>query len=780
MVMNYKAGSGDLKNWIVEETCFDSATQAKCEVIMSQGNGYLGSRSATEEQYVGQVRNLFVSGTFNKFDTHEVTELPNAADVSALEIYIDGERFHLEHGETKTYSRRLNLKNGELTREITWLSEQEKLIKLTFRRFISLQCLHLIATQVDITAIDCNAKIEIRSGIDAQQSNSGAQHFHEGDKRVYHKRYLELLQQTTESNIDFVFICAHRHFIDEEEVIIEPTLAMERRQVWANTSINLMAGKTLTVEKLSVVHTSRDKSFDNPQYQLQALRDFALTNLKKLSKYRFDQLLAESAVEWDKRWDKMGIEIEGNDFDQLAVRFAHYHLQVFTPMHDPRFGIAAKGLSGEGYKGHSFWDTEVFMLPFFIYTMPDVARNLLEYRYLTLPGARRKAADNGYLGAQYPWESALTGDEETPVCGAVDIVTGKSTKIWSGFIEQHITGDITYALWQYYNITGDQQFMDEMGYEIMFETATFWSSRLEWLEDRNQWGICNVIGPDEYKEHVDNNAFTNYMAAQNITLAIRYYDDLKAHNQTLLNKLIIKIDLEMARMQWLERVDNIYIPQPREEDDVIPQDDSYLSKEIIDLSKYKQQTNVGSIFQDYNLDQVNNIQVSKQADLMVLFLMLEDKFEQKVKLANWHYYEPKTLHDSSLSLSTHSVLASDIGSKSLAYDLFGRAARIDVGTNMKSSDHGIHAASLGGMWQCIVYGFGGVRMLGGELRINPHLPANWNRLRFPLCWQGERLDICIEGTTLTIKRPEFNAKALHIEIAGKAVIIETAEASFNV
>ncbi|GAM66734.1 maltose phosphorylase [Vibrio sp. JCM 19236] len=487
MYMNYSAGTGELKNWIVEETAFDSALQGKCEVVMSQGNGYMGARSATEEKYVGQTRNLFVSGTFNKFDQDEVTELPNAADMSAIEIFIDGRRFHLESGEVKDYSRRLNVKNGELTREFVWTNTEGKSFAMRFRRFISQANLHLMAFDVNVTALNADAKVEIRSGVDAQLSNSGAQHFHEGEKRIYDKRYIELLQRTTESNVDFVFLTSHRYFVDGQQADIDPGLQMDRRKVWLNINQDVSVGQTFGVEKVGVVHTSRDKQFDHAEYQLQDLRDHALTNLKQNADRSFDELLGESAKVWDERWANMSIAIEGSEFDQLAIRFAQYQLNIFTPMHDSRFGIGAKGLSGEGYKGHSFWDTEVFMLPFFIYTMPEVARNLLEYRFKTLGGARKKAADNGYQGAQFPWESALTGEEVTPVWGAVDIITGKSTKIWSGFIEQHITCDITYALWQYYQITGDQKFMDDMGYEIMFDTATFWTSRLEWLEDRNMW-----------------------------------------------------------------------------------------------------------------------------------------------------------------------------------------------------------------------------------------------------------------------------------------------------
>ena len=421
-----------------------------------------------------------------------------------------------------------------------------------------------------------------------------------------------------------------------------------------------------------------------------------------------------------------------------------------TPKHDSRMGIGAKGLTGEGYKGHSFWDTEVFILPFYIYSNPKVARSLLKYRYLGLEGARLKAKENGYMGAMYPWEAAWPSDGEvTPVWGAVDIVTGKQTKIWSGFIEQHITSDIANAVWQYYIITDDQEFMNKYGYEIIFETANFWSSRLEYNEEFDYYEINEVIGPDEYKEHVNNNAFTNYMAMHNFKLAIKYANELIDRNDEVFESLENKYRISNLKNDWKEKIEKIYLPIPNK-DLVIPQDDSYLSKEVIDLTKYKNHANVATLFKDYSLDQVNEMQISKQADIVILFYLLEDLFSNEVKIANFNYYEPKTMHDSSLSLSTHSIIANDLGNKEIAYDLFKRATRIDMGQNLDSSNHGIHSASLGGIWQCIVMGFGGVRMLGEKLRINPNLPDKWSNLEFPMYWKGELLHVSLTKERLKI------------------------------
>lgn len=784
----YTYGENELKNWIVKETNFDSNYLGKCEAIMSLGNGYLGIRSALEESYVGETRNLFVSGTFNRFHDSEVTELPNAADITKLDIKINGESFNLLTGTIKKYSRRLNIKNGELTREIIWENSKGAKYELIFKRFVSLNDLHLTAAKVEITPLDEDSLITITSGIDGQQTNSGTQHFYEGEKRFHDKKYIELVQTTIESEIDFVFNTTHNIYINGNQEICNSKMKIDRRSIHEINSITLKKGEKLKFEKFSLIYTNRDFEFSSKdlkydgkysskQLRLNILNEIRLSSLNKIKIYsgkKYNDLLNESAKKWNEKWDIYNIDIEtDNNFDQLALRFAIYHLIVMTPAHDSRYGIGAKGLSGEGYKGHSFWDTEIFILPFFSYTDPAIARKLLEYRYNTLEGARKKAAENGYEGAMYPWESAWMNDGEvTPIWGSVDIVNGKATKILSGFIEQHITSDIAFAVWQYYMITKDEEFMENYGYEILLDTAKFWASRLEWKEANDRYEICNVIGPDEYKEHIDNNAFTNYMAKWNIDLAIKYYDDLKENKKEIFSKLNEKLGLEKVYLNWKDVSDKIYIPVPDEKTLLIAQDDTYLKKEIIDLTKYKNQENVGSIFQDYNLEQVNNIQVSKQADIMTLFYLLENKFSYEVKKANWDYYEPKTLNDSSLSLSTHAILANDISDTELAYALFEKASQIDLGTNMKTSDEGIHAASFGGLWQSAVCGFGGVRMLEGKLRINPKLPSNWNNMKFSIKWHNVNLNIEISKENITVKRKDnFNEK-LEFEVFGKIYNLE--------
>jgi hypothetical glycosyl hydrolase len=773
--MKYNTGSGSLENWLITESQFSPDHLGKCETIFSLGNGYMGQRATTEERYSQETRNLFVTGTFNKFAHNEVTELPNAADVLWMDFKFNGQLFNLERGKIHSYHRTLNLKEATITREVTWEAPKGERFQLSFHRFISLDDLHVIGQQVEITPLDGDATLSLLSGINGQMTNSGAAHFIEGEKRLYDNEYLQMIQTTTESNIDFIFHAIHSFTIDNKEIQPKRHICMDRRQVFFDyEGLEIKKGTTLTIEKLSTVFTSRDRYWLDTDYTIEELKKNSLAHGRKIHAQGYATLLEHHKNAWrEKVWNKVPITItSSNNMDQLAIRFAQYHLTVMTPAHDNRMNIGAKGFTGEGYKGHTFWDTEIFMLPYYTYTNPQVARSLLEYRYLSLPGAHKKAKENGYVGAMFPWESAWLDDGEvTPVWGAANVVTGESMKIWSGFIQYHITSDIAFATWQYYQITGDEDFMLRYGYELILDTAKFWASRLEWNEEKQEYHINDVIGPDEYKEHVDNNAFTNYAAHWNIKKAMEYYHLLGEYHQDLFNKLNEKLDLDKTYKAWVDKLDKIYLPQPGKEDLIVPQDDTYMSLETIDLTKYKEQDHVGGIHRDYNTDQVSKIQVSKQSDIMILFYLLEDLFTQDVKRANWEYYEPKTLHDSSLSLSTHCILANDLGDEEMAYELFLKIHGIDLGPNMKTSDHGIHAASLGGIWQSVVNGFGGVRMLNGKLRISPKLPKTWSRLTFEINWQGDILEVDVSKKDLIITKKTQVNKSIALTVYDKEVTL---------
>ena len=351
-------------------------------------------------------------------------------------------------------------------------------------------------------------------------------------------------------------------------------------------------------------------------------------------------------------------------------------------------------------------------------------------------------------------------------------MTGEPIPILTGRLEQHITADVAFGVWLYYTVTGDRDFMDRYGWEILLETARFWASRAEWNEAEQRYEICDVIGPDEYKDHVSNNAYTNYMAANNIRLGLRTMDLLDAEGGTAAERLRAQFDFSAVRKELCRVLDSLYLPQPNE-DGIIPQFDGYFSLKHIDLAPYRNAGNVGAIYNDYNQDQICTFQVHKQADTVVLLMLMEDLFPNEIRKINYDFYEARTLHDSSLSKSTHCVLAADLGESETAYRFFKGCGEVDFGPNMRTSDAGIHTASMGGIWQCAVYGFGGVRVAGENLHITPKLPSAWQSLSFPLIWRGQHLQVSVTRETVTVHNS--GKQDISITVNGTGVQIHAEE-----
>ncbi|WP_426350402.1 glycoside hydrolase family 65 protein [Alloiococcus sp. CFN-8] len=778
-ILKYNSGSGVLKNWIIEESAFNAEFLGKCEAIFTQGNGYLGVRNALEERYTKEKRNMFASGTFNKATEGEVTELPNLPDITEISLYINGHRFNLEAGKIEAYSRRLNLKTGEVVRKVLWTSPQDDTVELKFRRFVSLSNEHIIGGALEITPINSDIDLTIISGINGEMTNSGASHFKGGTRRIHENKYLEYTAETTEGKLYIGVFSTHN--ISSDETSIEPV--MKRRGVSLKHSVKVKKGEKLKFEKLSCVYTTRDMGYinNNLEEALEKVKSDGLSLLKDIENKGYKSLLAENNNSWEAYWNQVDIRINSRDpFDQLSIRFALYHLNIMANKKDNRVGIGAKALSGEGYKGHSFWDTEIFILPFYTFTLPEAARILLEYRYKNLYGARLKAKEYGYEGAMYPWESAWIDDGEvTPLTAGIDVVKGTPIDVLTGKLEHHITADIVYGLWQYYMTTGDKAFMEEYGYEVLFDTALFWSSRLEYNEVLDRYEINDVIGPDEYKEHIDNNAFTNYMAHHNMKLALKVMKELKESNEKLYDKLNRKLDLQYIHEKVSTVVDKLYLPKENEEG-IIPQNDQFLNLKELDIRKYKESDEVMGIYLDYNPEQLNEYKVSKQGDLVMLMYLLGEHFSRESKLKNYKYYESYTLHDSSLSKCVHSIMAADLDLLQEAYSLYKGSATIDLGPYMKSSDEGIHSASIGGIWQSVVMGFGGVRVIGNTLNINPKLPPSWESLSYPLIWKGNKLNIHVDTKEISIENKGQEAvilmvdkRIVTVEGEGKEVMLVT-------
>ena len=758
----------EYKGTVIKECFFDRKNIKKFEAIFTQGNGYLGIRNALEEHYVGEIRDTFITGTFNKASKEEVTELPNIADASAVKIIVDGEEFSLTEGKICFYERSLDLTTGESVRSIKWESPKGIKLDLIFRRFVSLDNEHIFVQKVELFC-DKNANIIIESGIDGSVTNSGAMHFEDIQRRVEEGRYMEYIAKTTQSNVKIIqgAVCS----LNKEASAIP---VMGRRTLANRYSIKIKANEKLEFEKKSIFFSERDKEYAHlkGKNRFDEIKRESAKLIRELEAQSYNELFKRSEAKWQDYFEKSKIDIGTDDiYVKTSINFALYHLRIMVKTDDNRVGIGAKALSGEGYKGHSFWDTELFILPYFTYTHPEIARTLLEYRYHNLYGARLKAKEHGYEGAMYPWECAWVDDGEvTPLYMGADIVTGEITKVWTGLIEHHITADIVYAIDHYYKVTNDIDYMEKYGYEIIFEAALFWASRLEYIADKDRYEIRNVIGPDEYKEHVDNNAYTNYMAAYAMRLAIKKFEYLKNNNKVLFDALDSKLDLKYIKECIEKRLPKLYLPLP-DADGIIPQSDTFLGLKKLDISKYKNSDEVLGIYNDYNTKQLNEYMVSKQSDTVMLLYLFRDLFDHETRKKNFVFYEDKTLHDSSLSKSTHAILANEFDFEEMSYKLFKGAISVDLGANMKSSDEGIHSASIGGIWAAFVFGFGGTNIDDKGLNINPCLPVNWDFLEFPLVYQGTRLRVRVEkDNQVSVRR--LDGKSVEIYIKGEKQLIK--------
>jgi trehalose/maltose hydrolase-like predicted phosphorylase len=428
--------------------------------------------------------------------------------------------------------------------------------------------------------------------------------------------------------------------------------------------------------------------------------------------------------------------VEGDREAQEALRFAIYHLNSSARPGDPSVSIAARGLTGDGYLGHVFWDTDLFMLPFYTFTRPATARSLLEYRFRTLPAAQQKAQRLGFRGALYAWESTDTGEEATPPY-AID-PHGEVIAIRNGDLEQHVSSAVAYGTWQYWQATRDVEFLHDVGAEILLETARFWASRAQ-REDDGLFHIRGVIGPDEYHEAVDDNAYTNYLARWNLERGLETAGLLSKRWPGRWQELKAKLALGELEIEDRRNVAaSLFLPlEP--ESGLIEQFSGYLGLEDIDMASFETRTAPMDVL--LGTQRTRRSQVIKQADVLMLMALLPEAFPQAIKERNFDYYEPRCGHGSSLSPPIHALVAAHLGRLDLAERYFHQTAAIDLSDSMGNSAAGLHLGALGGLWQAAVFGFGGLRPHQNGLEINPRLPASWLSLRFPLRWRARRLTV---------------------------------------
>ena len=722
-------------DWTLTESQFDPEQLHSRETVFTIGNGYLGTRGSFEEGYPHALPTTLVHGLYDDVPV-VYTELVNCPDWLSLIVIVNGERFRLDRGEIINYERQLDLRCGLLTRSLRWRSPKGKTLDLRFERFASFSDLQVLGLRCQITAIDFKGTIEVQASINGYSDNQGFNHWEQLDQGKIEKESdrpsssegIWLQVRTRGSRIE-LGMAAKLAVID-----VEANLQMTNTPGYptAIATFNVTNGQTISIEKIVTLFTS---------LETENLVQSAQDKLMQLPSY--EKLLEAHRQAWVSVWEHSDIEIGGNVQAQLAVRYNLFQLLIAAPPNNDRVSIPAKTLSGLGYRGHIFGDTEIFILPFFIFTQPAIARNLLTYRYRTLNGARRKASDSGYKGAMFAWESAATGDEVTPLWSMPNDPYAKAVRIWCRDREIHLSADIAYAVWQYWQATGDDLWLRDHGAEIILDTAIFWMSRLEWNANLERYELCGVIGADEYHEQVNNNTFTNGMVQWHLEKAVAVHDWLQQNFPDRFTELAQNLQLTSEQLlKWKETIAQIYISynQENQEPTVIEQCDGFFQLKDIDLSTYEPRDR--SIQAILGMDATNESQVLKQPDVLMLLYLMRDNPEFSDRhdwlQKNWNYYAPRTdsTYGSSLTSAIHAIVAANLGAVSEANHHFLRAAMVDLEDNRGNTPDGIHAASAGGIWQAVVFGFGGIQLKDNQPVANPHLPTSWTYLKFKLQWHN--------------------------------------------
>ena len=712
----------DSTGWNILESDFSSEKLHSQETVFTIGNGYLGTRGSFEEGYPGEQAATLIHGIFDDAPI-VTTELVNCPSWLQLIIRIDGEPFRLDRGEILQYDRRLNLRVGLLTRMVHWRSPAGHEFKIRFERFCSLADQHLLALRCHITSINFEGTIEIESGFEQTPTTVDVSHWKTLNAGVL-DQIAWLSTQTLQSGLQLGLAAKLQITNENGSVPVRHRVEDYTNAPSLLASVSIHPDSSISIEKIVSVYTSRETELPLA---------IALRRLSTAPCYK--TLFAAHITAWALAWQNCDILIEGDLNAQISARYNLFQLLIAVPCHDDRVSIPAKTLSGFAYRGHIFWDTDIFIVPVFTFTQPHLARNLLTYRYHTLPGARQKAQEAGFEGAMFAWESADTGREVTPRW--VPGKNGESIRIWCGDIEIHINADIAYAAWHYWKHTGDDAWMRDYGAEIIFDTAKFWGSRVEWNSEQQCYEINDVIGPDENHDHVNNNVFTNAMVQWHLRSAITLWDWLARSYPEIATRLQRDLDLTRDRFSFWNNISDRIRINFDPETCLLEQFDGFFQRTDVNLAEYEPRSR--SMQAILGIEPTNQTQILKQPDALMLMYLLREQFDQKTLRSNWDYYTPRTDHNygSSLGPAIHAILACDLDQSAEAYHHFMRAAMVDLEDVRGNAAEGIHAASAGGVWQAIVFGFGGVRLTEFGPVACPNLPPGWTRLKFRIVWRNQ-------------------------------------------
>ncbi|MFD3261208.1 glycoside hydrolase family 65 protein [Paenibacillus lentus] len=799
-------------NWIIREKGYDKQRVTTNGNKFMIGNGYMGYRGTLEEYGRFELTATTLAGLYDQVGDNW-REPVNAPNGLFTQVFCDGELLSVLSSGPLEHVQELDIRHAVHRRRTVFRTpgSASGRITLSAERFCSAERLHLIVSKISVQCSE-DQELLIRTGIDGDVWDINGPHL-EGLTGSEAEGSLLLAGRTQELHVPVAvaegLVCvpgeaaadalaqgkmpapvekrpgdkaavgseaearARAGVRGEVEgkvnVGSESTTEVGAGFAYREIRLHCLAGETYTFYKYVSVSTGLDGG---------AVSQAALKCSREAAECGYDALLREHAESWEQKWSRSDVVIEGDEEAQLALRYSLYQLHIISPGHSEKLSIPARGLSGQVYKGAVFWDTEMFMLPFFLYTQPEVARNLLMYRVHTLDGAKRKAAEYGYEGAFYAWESQETGNDACTLFNVNDVFTGRPMRTYFRDKQIHISADVAYGIWQYYRFTGDDSILLDGGVEVVWECARFFYSYAYFNPGKLRYEILDVTGPDEYHERVNNNAFTNEMVKKCLSITLEALDYLKGKRPKRYDALISRSVVTPEQIQ--EMHDLLYVQQPDPSSRLIEQFDRYYKLEDVSLPELKSRMLNPHEYLGGGNGLATTTQILKQADVVLLLHLFGEQYDRDTKRANWEYYEPRTEHGSSLSSCIYALVAADIGIPDWGYPYFMRTATIDLTGESKQYVGdlyigGTHPAANGGAWMAAVLGFAGLRFDGKTVRIKPSLPEKWRSVEIPLHLLNQSYRVRVGQEEITVEALAENAGSLEFQLGDHIVFVRPGE-----
>jgi maltose phosphorylase len=752
--------------WQIVEEGFDPHLNKVSESVFSIGNGRMGQRANFEEEYSGEtLRGSYVAGVYYPDKTRVgwwkngypeyFAKVLNAPNWIGIHISIDNQKLDLAKCKVESFRRVLDMKTGLLSRTFTASFADGKKVSVSSKRFCSMANGEVGAIRYAITPLNFSAKTTCSIYVDADVVNKDSNYDEKFWEEVSREASEGKAIVTAQTKKTFFHVATGMKYVIESEgqKVSFDRINIEQREKFAGNVVqfDLHQGKEVVIYKYAAILSSENHPKDKIAANCSKVVDEAAAK-------GFDKLFEEHAKIWAHKWEECDITIEGDISAQQGIRFNIFQLTQTYTGEDERLNIGPKGFTGEKYGGVTYWDTEAYCLPFYLSTSdPKVARNLLVYRYKHLPKAIENAKKLGFVdgAAFYPFVT-MNGEE----CHNEWEIT---------FEEIHRTSAMAYAIRDYVDYTGDDKYFAEFGLEVLIGISRFWAQRATWSADKNKYVILGVTGPNEYENNVNNNWYTNYLGAWTLRFTQHAIDHVKKTDPKRFAEIAAKVNLKEKEesAKWKDIVDKMYYPFD-EKRGVILQQDGFLDKEQLTVKDLRKEDR--PINQKWSWDRILRSCFIKQADVLQGIYLFEDDFSVETIKKNFDFYEPMTVHESSLSPCVHVILASKIGYKEKAYELYLRTARLDLDDYNNDTEEGLHITSMAGTWMSVIKGFGGMRVKDGKLHFAPYIPEQWKSYSFRLEFRGRVIKIRVGKEKVeTILE---SGEPLELFVHGKSVLLK--------